>query len=39
MNICQIMNFKLYIIYNKHEKINTGDQAREKSEVLLQVLE
>ena len=39
MNICQVMIFKLYTVYNKHEMIKIDGQTREKSQVLSQVLE
>ena len=39
INICQIMNFGLYTVYNKCEVIKTDNQTREKSQVLSQVLE
>ena len=32
----QVMNFKIYTIYNKHEMIKVGNETREKSQVLLQ---
>ena len=30
---------KLYTVYNKHEMVKIGNQTREKSQVLSQVLE
>ena len=39
VNICEIMIFRPYTIYNMHEMKKIGDQAREKSQVLSQVLE
>ena len=39
INICQVMTFRLYTVYNKHEMIKTGNQTRKKSQVLSQVLE
>ena len=39
INICQVMIFRLYTAYNKHEMIKVGDQTREKSQELTQVLE
>ena len=39
INICQIMNFTFYSVYNKHEMIKIGNQIRKKSEVLSQMLE
>ena len=33
------MIFRLYAVYKKHEIIKTGNQTREKSQVLTQVLE
>ena len=38
INVCQAMIFRLYV-WNKHEMIKIGNQTREKSKVLLQVLE
>ena len=38
-NIFQIMIFRLHTVYNKHEMIKIGNQIREKSQVLSQVLE
>ena len=32
------MIFRLYALYDKHEMINTGNQTREKSQVLSLVL-
>ena len=37
--ICQVMIFRLYTVYDKHEMIKIGNQTREKSEVLSLVLE
>ena len=34
INICQIINFGLYTVYNKREMIKTGNQIREKSQML-----
>ena len=39
INISEVITFKLYIAYNKHEMIKFGNQAREKSHILSQVLE
>ena len=39
INICEVMIFKLYTVYNKHEMIKIGCQITEKSHVLSQVLE
>ena len=39
INICQIMIFRLYTVYNKHEIIEIDSQTREKLQVLWQVLE
>ena len=39
INISQITIFRLYIIYNKHEIIKIGNQTRENSQLLSQVLE
>ena len=38
-NVCQVMIFSLYTVYNKHEMIKIGIQTREKLQVLSQVLE
>ena len=38
MNICQIMIFRLYIAYNKHEIMKIGNQTREISHILSHVL-
>ena len=34
MNICQVMIFRLYTVYNKYEVIKIGNQTREKLQVL-----
>ena len=39
INICQVMVFGPYTVFKKHEMIKIGNQTREKSQVLLQVLE
>ena len=39
INICQVMTFRLYIVYKKHAMKKTCSQIREKSQVLSQVLE
>ena len=39
MNIYQAMIFKLHAVYNKHVMIQIGNQIREKSQVLSQMLE
>ena len=39
INISQVMTLMLYTFYNKHEVIQISRQMREKSHVLLQVLE
>ena len=39
ISICQVVIFKIYIFYNKHELIKIYNQAGEKSEVLSQGLE
>ena len=39
INICEVMIFSLYTIYNKHEMTKIGKQTRENSQVLSQVLE
>ena len=38
-NISQVMIFRLYTVYNKHEMMKIGNQIREKSQALSQVLE
>ena len=35
---CLFKIFRLYAVYNKHEMIKNGNQTREKSQALLQVL-
>ena len=39
INVCKVVIFRLYTVYNKYEMVKIGDQTREKSQVLLQVLE
>ena len=39
INICQIMIFRLYTVYNKDDDDKIRDQTREKSHVLSQVFE
>ena len=39
INIGQVMIFRAYTVYNKHENIKIGNQTREKLQVLSQVLE
>ena len=39
MNICKVMMFRTYIFYNNHKMIKIGNQTREKSQVLPQVIE
>ena len=39
INVCQVMIFRLYTFYRKHEMLKIGNQTREKSQVLSQVLE
>ena len=39
INICQTIIFKLYTAFKKHEMIKIGNQTKEKSQELLQVLE
>ena len=39
INICQIINFRLYTIYNNHEMIKIDNQITEKLQVLWQVFE
>ena len=38
-NVCQLMIFCFYTVYNKHEMIKIDNQTREKSQELSQVLE
>ena len=33
LNICQVMIFWLYTVYNKYEMTKIGNQTREKSQV------
>ena len=37
IKVCQLMIFRLYIVYNKYEMIKIGNQRREKSQVLSQM--
>ena len=39
INISEIMIFRFYTVYNKYEIVKNGNQTREKSQVLSQVLE
>ena len=39
VNICRVMIFRLFAVYNKHKMIKIGGQTREKSQVLSKVLE
>ena len=39
INICQVMNFRLCIVYNKHEMIKIYSQIGEKVQILSQMLE
>ena len=39
INISQVMIFRLYTVYKKHEMIKIGNQTREKLQILSQVLE
>ena len=39
INVCQIMIFKFYTIYDKHEIIEIANQDIEKPHTLSQVLE
>ena len=39
INTCQAIIFRLYTAYNKHEMMKIGNETREKSQVLSQVLE
>ena len=38
-NISQVMNFRLYTLYNRSDMIKIGNESREKSQALSQVLE
>ena len=38
-NICQVMVFRLYTVYNKHQMIKIDNKKTEKSQVLSQGLE
>ena len=35
MNISQAMNFRLYIIYNKHETTETGNKNQRKITIII----
>ena len=37
--IIQVMIFRLHTVYNKHDVIKIGNQNRDKSQILSQVLE
>ena len=39
INIFEVMIFRLYTVYNKHEMTEIGNQTIEKLQVLSQVLE
>ena len=39
LNFYQVMTFRLYIVYNKHEMIKIGNETRVKSQVLSQELD
>ena len=39
INISQVTIFRLYTVYNKRKITKMGNQTREKSEVLSQLLE
>ena len=39
LNVCQVMILRLYTVYNKSEMIKPGNQNREKSQALSQVVE
>ena len=39
VTFCQVMIFRLYTVYNKHEMIKIVNQTREILQVLSQVLE
>ena len=39
VNISQVMIFRLYTVYNRHEMIKNGNQTREKIQELSEVLE
>ena len=38
-NICQVMIVRLCTVHNKHDDDKIGDETREKSQVLPQVIE
>ena len=38
-NICLVINFRFYIVYNKHGVIKIGNQTRVKAQVLSKVFE
>ena len=39
INVREAMIFRLHTVYNKHEMIKIGNQIRETSQVLSQMLE
>ena len=39
INICQVMNFRLYVVYNKRRMIKIGNQTRGKSQAFSLMLE
>ena len=39
INICEVMNFRFYAVYNNYEIIKISNQTGEKLRVLSQVLE
>ena len=39
IKICQVMIFRLYAVYNKHEMVKIGNQTSENSKALSQELE
>ena len=39
INVCKLEIFRLYDVHKKHVKIKFGNETREKSQVLSQVLE
>ena len=39
INICQLIVFRIYTVYNKHETIKIDNQSREQLQILSQMLE
>ena len=39
INICQVMIFRFYTVYNKHEMTKIGNEPKEQQQKLSQMLE